>query len=85
MAKRPFTLNYLIFYLLFLPDTWQILAGLIVAWLLVPVIVEPAMGSGVRVMLYLMCATIGYAGFRIPGKWISGSLKSLILGKKRPS
>ncbi|MGB5987978.1 MAG: hypothetical protein WBG37_21930 [Desulfobacterales bacterium] len=83
MAKRPLTFNYVIFYLLFLPDTWQVIMGVIAAYLLVPLIIEPTMGGTVRAMLYVMFATIGYAVSRIPAKWISDKLKSLILGRKR--
>jgi len=84
VAKRPLTLNYIIFYLLFLPDTWQCLAGILMAWLAVPRIIEPDMGRLTVPLLYIMCATIGYAVFRIPGKWISNGLRKLILGNKHP-
>ena len=84
MAKRSPSFSYFFFYVLFLPDTWQLLAGIGGAYLFTPLIIEPHMTRGVKAMLYIMCATIGYAGFRVPGRWISNGCKSLILGNKRP-
>ena len=84
MAKSRLTPGYIIFYLLFLPDTWQVIAGIMLAFLFIPSIATPEMGAAARAMLYLMGATIGYAVFRIPGKWISEALKRLILGDRRP-
>jgi hypothetical protein len=84
LRKQPITFNYIIFYLIFLPDTWQILVGVAAAWLIVPSLTGPAMGAGARIMLYFMCATIGYAVSRIPAKWISRKLTRLILGDKHP-
>lgn len=84
MAKRKLTPAYLIFYILFLPDTWQVLIGIVLALFLVPAIVKPDMGTGAVAMLYIMCATIGYAISAKPGKWISNGLKRLVLKDKIP-
>ena len=84
MAKRKITPAYLFFYLLFLPDTWQVLMGVVLAIFLVPAIVKPDMGAGAVAMLYVMCATIGYALTAKPGKWISNWLKRQILKDRNP-
>lgn len=84
MAKRPITLNYVIFYILFLPDTWQILMGILISVLMTPHVAPANLGVSGRIMLYIMIATIGYAGTRIPGKWVAEQFKKLILGDKRP-
>ncbi|MEZ4528072.1 MAG: hypothetical protein R2941_19355 [Desulfobacterales bacterium] len=84
MQKREITPAYIVFYILFLPDTWQILIGIIAAFLLVPLLVQPDMGTAARGMLYLMTATIGYAASRAPGRWIAQGFKKMILGVKRP-
>ena len=84
MPNRKPTPTYLFFYLLFLPDTWQVLMGALAAYFLVPAIVKPDMGTGATVMLYIMCAAIGYAVTARPGRWISERLKQLILGDRAP-
>ncbi len=84
MAKRKLTPAYVFFYLLFLPDTWRVLMGIVVARFLVPAIAKPDMGSGAIILLYIMCATIGYVLFAKPGQWISKFLKGMILKDKLP-
>lgn len=84
MAKRKLTPAYVFFYLLFLPDTWQVLAGIGVAFFLAPAIAKPDMGTAAIAMLYIMCAAIGYALFTKPGQWISKFLKRMILKDKLP-
>lgn len=80
MQKRQITPAYIVFYILFLPDTWQILIGIVAAVLLVPLIVQPDMGTPARIMLYIMTATIGYAASRAVGRWVAQGFKKLILG-----
>lgn len=83
MQKREITFNYIVFYILFLPDTWQVLTGILAAWLLVPLIQTSAeMGVGGKVMLYIMVATIGYAAFRKPAEGLTRLFKKWILGDK---
>ena len=81
MAKRPITPAYIVFYILFLPDSWQILMGLGFAWLLLGAATGPEMLLYKKVLIFLMLATIGYAITRIPGRWIAGWLKKYILEK----
>lgn len=82
MNKRPLTPAYLIFYVLFLPDTWQVLTGLIAAYFLTPVILSPEMGVPAKALLYIMVATIGYAASRGPARGIARLLKKAILGDR---
>lgn len=84
MAKRKLTPAYVFFYLLFLPDTWQVLVGIGVAFVLAPAIAKPDMGTAAITMLYIMCAAIGYTLFAKPGQWISKFLKRMILKDKLP-
>ena len=84
MGKRPLTVSYIVFLVLFSPDTWRIVIGLAVAFFLAPPVVQPnhgVMGAGV---IYFMFASIGYAFSARPGHWISDSLKKLILGDRQP-
>ncbi len=84
MRKRPLTPAYVIFYILFLPDTWRILTGIIISVLAVPYIVKPEMGTGARIMLYVMMTGIGYAASGVPGRKIASLFKRLILGSQIP-
>ena len=85
MPKRPLTPGYILFFLLFSPDTWQVLIGLTTCWFLTPIIVSPGMKPVAAAVLYLMVATIGYAASRGPARGISRLLKKLILGDKAPA
>ena len=88
LSKRQLTIRYIIFYILFLPDSWQVLTGLIAAYFLTPLIVGlPDMGYGGRAMLFIMIAVIGYAASGVPARWITRFLikwsKYLLLDAKR--
>ena len=83
MQKRPVTPTYIIFYILFLPDSWQILMGAVFALLLQRFAIPPEMAALSKVLIFIMLATIGYTVTRLPAKWITGRLKKLILGDGR--
>ena len=85
MSKRKLTPGYIIFYLLFLPDTWQVLAGLLASYFLTPVVMQPDMKRSAVAMLYFMVATIGYAAMRKPAQAITRALKKRILGDRLAS
>jgi hypothetical protein len=82
LRKSTRTFSYYIFYALFLPDTWQILIGIIAAYLLAPLAMPQGAGVFGRVMLYIMIATIGYTASRLPARGICRIIKKLILGDK---
>ena len=84
MSKRQLTIRYIIFYILFLPDSWQVLTGIIAAYFLAPLIELRDPGIGARAMLFIMIAAIGYAASGIPARWITRILVKWILGEKRP-
>jgi hypothetical protein len=84
LSKRPLTTRYIIFYILFLPDAWQVFIGLIAACFIAPLVNMPDMGYGARAVLFIMIGTIGYAASRTPARWVTQILKKWILGDKRP-
>lgn len=84
MNKRPITPSYIVFYILFSPDTWRILTGVIFSVFLSPLAISEDMNTGGAVLIYIMIATIGYSVSGIPGRWISGMFKKLILGDNIP-
>lgn len=82
LGNRKLTPGYIIFYILFLPDTWRVLIGIIASYLLTPAIVSPEMHHTGTVIFYIMIASIGYAASDIPSRWITQILKKLILSNK---
>ena len=84
MSKRQLTIRYIIFYILFSPDSWQVLTGLIAASFLTPLVALPDKGYGARAILFIMIGTIGYAAARIPARGVTQILKKWILGDNRP-
>ncbi|MFZ3044554.1 MAG: hypothetical protein WA151_01460 [Desulfatirhabdiaceae bacterium] len=84
LHKRPLTPGYILFYILFSPEIWRILIGILAAWLLAPVIVSPDMAQSARVMLWIMIAVIGYTICGVPARWITHMLVKWIVGDKSP-
>ena len=84
VKKRPVTLNYILFYILFLPDSWRILMGIIFSGVLSSLIFTPEIDLSGRAVIYIMMAFIGYSATGVPARWITGVFKKLILGDKRP-
>lgn len=84
MAKRSITPTYLLFFILFSPDTWQAVAGLTAAYFITPAITTPEDGTAKVVMVFIMIAAIGYAGTRPIARRISRWLKKRVLGDKIP-
>ncbi len=80
--KRPITPGYVFFYILFLPDTWQILIGVLAAVFVAPTVLSSEMETPARVMVYLMLATIGYAASRGPARGLTRMIKKWILGDR---
>lgn len=78
MNKRRITPAYLFFYVLFSPDTWRIVIGLIAAALITPRITLPEQPLA-PVMLFVMLTAIGYAVSAIPGRRIAMMFRNLVL------
>jgi len=82
LAKRPITPAYIIFYILFLPDSWRILAGIAAAVFLTPYVTGTDMDAVGRVIMFVMLAAIGYAASGVPARVITGKLKKWFLGDR---
>jgi hypothetical protein len=82
--QRKLTPGYIFFYLLFWPETWRIVIGVIIAALLGPMVIPVDFATAGMVMLYLMLATIGYSVASVPARGISRLLKKAILGDRLP-
>ncbi len=74
MSQRKKTPVYILFYILFSPETWRLVAGILAAGLLTPLVSGPEHGPGARVILFVMLTTIGYASSGRAARWISGRL-----------
>ena len=80
MPKRPLTPAYIIFWILFSPDTWRLLMGFVLAILLAPAIGRSQqMGPGGTVLLGVMLTTIGWAVSDLPGRRMAEFCKRAIL------
>jgi len=82
MARHPLTPAYVLFYVLFLPDTWQALIGIAGSFLLMPRIIPAGLNTGGKIIAFLMIATILYAATRPVGNWVSKGMKKFFLGNK---
>lgn len=82
MNKRRLTPTYIFFYLLFWPDTWRILIGLLAATLIVPSLAPPGNFAGTAV-LFAMMVGIGYAVSAAPGRRIALFFRDLVLKQRR--
>jgi len=76
-------MSYIFFYILFLPDSWRILMGIIFSGLLTPLIFTPDIDFSGRVVICIMMAFIGYSATGVPARWITEQFKKLILGDKK--
>jgi len=80
LRKRPITPAYVIFYILFSPDTWRILIGIILAGFLVsPITRSQEFGPAGKTMLWVMLVAIGWSISAFPGKKIADFFKRIIL------
>lgn len=83
MSKKTSPL-YVLFYILFLPDSWQIVIGIIASIIFAPQAITPETGGFGSAMMYIMIATIGYAASRPIGRGITNRLKKWMLGDRLP-
>lgn len=84
MARRTVTPAYIIFYILFLPDSWRILIGIAAAALLDHFVTGPDTDAIGRTIIFVMLVATGYAASGIPGRFIAGKMKKWILKDTRP-
>jgi hypothetical protein len=78
--KRPLTFSYIVFYILFWPDTYRIVIGIAAGALLSSRVMPPDLAAPGKIVLFLMIAAIGYAVSAIPGRGIAARLRRIILG-----
>ena len=83
MTKRPITPGYVFFYLLFSPDSWRILTGVVLACLLAPhIIATREMNVMAKVVMWIMVGGIGYGFSGMPAKKFAAFLRRKILGDR---
>lgn len=83
MKKRPLTVGYILFYILFWPDTYRIAMGVCGALVLSPYIATSDSNPFQSAMVHVMVAGIGYAISAKPANSISKFFQSRILGAKK--
>lgn len=77
---RKRTPAYLFFYLLFAPDTWRLLLGLLLARLALPYLAPAALPGVSRALIFVMLAAIGWVLAAVPGRGIARFLQHRITG-----
>ena len=83
LARRKITPGYIVFYILFLPDTWQLSIGVLSAAVLGPAIASAQFSAMGNVVLYGMLAAIGYAVSAVPARRFAQWLRKSILGDRQ--
>jgi hypothetical protein len=79
MPKRPLSISYVFFYLLFSADTWRILSGFICAVVLGPMVTQGRnLNRGGEVMVWLMIMAIGWSVTAWPARKITGALQRVV-------
>lgn len=79
MEKRPLTLSYIFFYLLFSEDTWRILAGFLFAIFLGPIVTQGRnLSQGGETVVWVMIMAIGWSLTAWPARKITGALKRIL-------
>jgi hypothetical protein len=69
---------YLLFYFLFSPDTWRILAGTVLAVILTPRLLPVDRTGMGRYVLFIMIVVVGWAVTGAPARWVTQRLQSLV-------
>lgn len=79
MKKRPVTASYVLFFILFWPDTYRILCGIGGSLLLTPIILKNPANTFELVMVHIMLAAIGYAATARPARSIAAFLQKQVV------
>ncbi|BBO80699.1 hypothetical protein DSCO28_12650 [Desulfosarcina ovata subsp. sediminis] len=76
MQKRPITVSYIFFYLLFSEDAWRIAAGFVGAVLLGPLVAQSReLTQAAEVVVWLMIMVIGWSVTAWPARKITAALR----------
>lgn len=79
MPKRPFTVSYVLFYLVLSDDTWRIAAGFVCAVVFGPLVTQGRhLNRASEVMVWLMIMAIGWSVSAWPAKKITGFLQRAV-------
>lgn len=79
MQKRPFSVSYIFFYLLFSDDTWRIAAGFLCAVFLGPLVTQGRnLSRGGEAVVWLMIMAIGWSVSAWPAKKITSALQRAV-------
>jgi hypothetical protein len=80
VKKHPLTPGYIFFYLLFSPDTWRVLTGVVMSLLIVPSLsAGRELSSAGKWMVWIMVAGIGYGFSGLPAKKFSAFLRKKVM------
>jgi hypothetical protein len=83
LSKRPRSIRYVVFYLLFWSESWRVMLGVVLALLLAPQVVPPQMERVAAALVWVMLATIAYCLAGYPARKIAQFWQRLILGPQK--
>jgi hypothetical protein len=83
LSKRPRSIRYVVFYLLFWSESWRVVLGGVLALVLAPRVVPPEMDRVPATLVWVMLATIGYCLTGYPARKIAQFWQRLILGTQK--
>jgi hypothetical protein len=69
---------YLLFYLLFSPDTWRVFAGTVLAVIMTPRLLPVDRTGMGRYVLFIMIVVVGWAITGAPARWLTQRLQAII-------
>jgi hypothetical protein len=83
LSKRPRSIGYVVFYLLFWSESWRVVLGAVLALVLAPWVVPPEMDRIPATLVWVMLATIGTCLTGYPARKIAQFWQRLILGTQK--
>jgi hypothetical protein len=69
---------FLFFYLLLSPDTWRVLIGTVLAFVMTPHLLPVDRTGMGRYVLFIMIVVVGWAVSGVPARWLTQRLQALI-------
>lgn len=79
--KQRLTPAYIVFHILFSPDTWRVAFGTVIAVILTPLILPVDRTGMGRYVIFIMLVVLVWAISTAPAKWVAARLQRLMTPK----
>ena len=80
-SKHRLSPAYILFHLLFSPDTWRVFLGTVIAVILTPIILPVDRTGMGRYVIFIMLVVLVWALSSVPAKWIAARLQQMLTPK----